>query len=129
MLWSLLKIVIFVALAAAAAWGGAWLMDSDGGVTVAFAQREFVLSPLGSVVALALLLAVLWIAIRLAALLVALLRFVLGDETALSRHFNRNRERRGYAALADSMVALAEGDPQAALRRAERAERLLRRPG
>lgn len=128
MLWSLLKIVVFVALAAAAAWGGAWLMDSDGGVTVAFAQREFVLSPLGAVVGLVLLLAVLWVAIRLAALLVALLRFVLGDETALSRHFNRSRERRGYWALADSLVALAEGDPQAALRRAERAERLLRRP-
>lgn len=128
MLWSLLKIFVFVAIAAAAALAASWIMDSGGGVTIAFAGREFVLSPIGFVAAIGALMVALWIGLRLTALLISLVRFLLGDETALSRHFNRNRERRGYEALSDSMVALAEGDPRRAMKKAERAEKLLNRP-
>ena len=52
MLWSLLKIAIFIALVAAAAWGGGLLMESDGGIrvsvgtTVADAEKKLVLETL-----------------------------------------------------------------------------------
>ena len=58
----------------------------------------------------------------------ALVRFLLGDETAISRYFSRSRERRGFDALSDGMVALAAGDARRAARRRRRAEKLLDRP-
>ena len=50
---------------------------------------------------------------------------MLGDETAISRYFARNRERRGIDALSDGLVALASGDPKTALKKTAKAERLL----
>ena len=56
-------------------------------------------------------------------LLIAILRFLNGDETAVSRFFDRNREARGYQALSDGMVALAAGEGRLALIKAQRAEK------
>jgi HemY protein len=53
---------------------------------------------------------------------------VLGDETAISRYFRGNRERRGFEALTDGMLALAAGDAKVAQRKAAKAEKLLQRP-
>jgi HemY protein len=64
----------------------------------------------------------------LVGLLVAVLRFLSGDETAVSRYFDRNREQKGYQALTEGMLALASGEPRTALVRAQRAERYLGRP-
>ncbi|MEM7269585.1 MAG: heme biosynthesis HemY N-terminal domain-containing protein [Pseudomonadota bacterium] len=120
-------------------WGGAilaaalafvFLKDATGGVNVElngqvygpFRPLEFV----GVVVVIALL---LWALTKLFGFLVALVRFFSGDETALSRYWNRSRERRGFDALSHGLIALAEGDGKAALTRAKKAERLLERPG
>ena len=56
------------------------------------------------------------------------MRFLLGDETAISRYFARGRERRGFDALSDGMVALASGDSRPATKKAQKAEKLLDRP-
>jgi HemY protein len=56
------------------------------------------------------------------------MRFMLGDETAISRYFSRNRQRRGLDALSSSMLALAGNEPTLAARKAAKAEKLLRRP-
>ena len=48
--------------------------------------------------------------LKLLGFLVALFRFLMGDETAISRYFSRSRERRGFDALSDGMVAVAGGD-------------------
>jgi HemY protein len=61
-------------------------------------------------------------------LLVAVLRFLNGDETAISRWFDRNRERKGYEALADGLMALASGEARVAMSKAAKAERYLGRP-
>ena len=50
------------------------------------------------------------VVLKLLGFLVALFRFLMGDETAISRYFSRSRERRGFDALSDGMVALASGD-------------------
>ena len=57
-----------------------------------------------------------------------MIRFLNGDETAISRYFDRNRERKGYRALSEGMMALASGEPRLALTRAQTAERLLGKP-
>lgn len=128
MLWSLIKVLLFVAVVAALALGAGWLMELGGGVRVAVAGWEFTLGPLQTVIAAVLLLLLVWLALKLLGLLVAVFRFFNGDETALSRYFDRNRERRGFQALADGMMALASGEGRVAMSKAAKADRLLGRP-
>lgn len=128
MLWSLLKITIFVGLIAAATLGAGYLMETSGGIRLSVANTEFSLGPLQSVVAVLLLVLALWILFKLVGLLIAVLRFLKGDETALTRYFDRNRERKGYQALSDGLIALASGEGRLAMAKAEKAEKYLHRP-
>lgn len=128
MLWSLLKILIFIAIVAALTFGAGLLMETGSGIRLAVANTEFVLGPLQSVIAAILLVVGVWLLLKLAGLLVAFIRFLNGDETALSRYFTRSRERRGFQALADGMIALASGEARLAMSNAAKAERYLRRP-
>ena len=128
MLWSLLKIVLFMVLVAAAAWGAGLLMEADGGMRIAFAGTEYTLGPLESVIALLLLLAAAWVLFKVVGLAVTFLRFAAGDKTAIDRFFDRRRERKGYDALAEGMMALASGEGKQAIAKATKAEKLLRRP-
>ena len=128
MLWSLFKIIVFVVLIAAAAYGADYLLESEGGVMVTVAGREYVLEPLQSVIALGTLMVGIWVLLKLLSLLVAILKAIAGDETALSRWRYRGRERQGYKALTDAMMALASGDGRAAVAKAAKAEKKLGRP-
>jgi HemY protein len=128
MLWSLVKILLFVVLVAALTYGAGILMENGPGLRIAIAETEFVLGPLQSVIVAVLLVLAVWLLLKLAGLLVAVLRFLNGDETAISRYFDRSRERRGFQALADGMLALASGEPRLAMSNAAKAERYLRRP-
>ncbi|WP_102106657.1 heme biosynthesis HemY N-terminal domain-containing protein [Oceaniglobus roseus] len=128
MLWSLIKIVLFIAIVAGLTLLAADLMQTDGGVVVSIANVEFTLGPLQLVIAAVLLILAVWIVLKILGILVALVRFLNGDETALSRYFDRNRERKGYEALADGMLALASGEGKEAMSKANKAERYLNRP-
>lgn len=128
MLWSFLKIVLFVAAITAMTFGATALMETSGGILITLGRMEYSLSPLVSVVAALIVLMVIWIVFRLVALIVAFLRFLNGDETAISRYFSRNRERRGFQALADGLMALASGEGRVAMAKAAKAEKYLRRP-
>ncbi|HID05774.1 MAG TPA: tetratricopeptide repeat protein, partial [Armatimonadetes bacterium] len=50
------------------------------------------------------------------------------DETAISRYFDRSRERKGFEALADGMMALASGEGDLAASKAVKARKYLGRP-
>lgn len=128
MLWSLLKIVLFLAVVAGLTLGASTLMDTSGGVILAFGGQEFSLSPLKTLIAAAILLVLLWIVFKLVGLTVAFFRFLSGDETAITRYFSRNRERKGYTALSEGMMALASGDGRTAIAKATRAEKFLNKP-
>jgi len=128
MILSLLKILLFVAVVTAATFGATLLMDVQGAAVVEIAGIEFTLTPLELVVALGVLVALVWVGLKLIGLLIATFKFLNGDETAISRYLNRNRERKGFEALSDGMMALASGEGQLALAKAARAERYLHRP-
>lgn len=128
MLLTLLKLLLFVAAVAVLTWGGAWLMEQGGGAVVAVGGVEVTLTPLQMALGLVVLAGAVWLIIALLRALGALLRFLNGDDNALSRHFRGNRERRGLDALTDAAVALASGDGPGALARAEVAARDLDRP-
>ena len=128
MLWALLKIFIFVAIVAGAAFGVGLLIDLDEVALLTVAGREIALTPMVSVFGALVLLLAVWLLFKAVGLLVATLRFLNGDETAISRYFNRRAERKGFEALAEGMMALAAGEGRLAIRKAERAEKYLHRP-
>lgn len=128
MLWSLIKILVFVAIIASLALGASYLLESSGGVTLTVAGTEYSFGPLESVIALGLLVLGVWILLKLVALLMALLHFINGDDTALSRYFDRNRERKGYQALTEGIMALASGEGREALAKAKKADKYLDKP-
>jgi len=128
MLWSLLKILVFVALIALLAFGAGLLMETAGGVQITVAGTEFTLGALQSVIAMVVLVVLVWVFLKLVSLLVATLKFLNGDETALSRYFDKGRERKGYQALSDGLMALASGEGRLAQAKAARAEKYLQKP-
>ncbi len=128
MIWSMVKAVLFILFAIGLAFGLTHILETPGSVRIAFGGREYFLEPIGFVVAILVLLLVFWLLLKLAGFVAALLHFMVGDETAISRYFNRNRERRGYDALAEGMIALASGEGATAIAKATKAERLLKRP-
>ena len=128
MLWSLLKILVFVAIIGFLAIGAGYLMETSGGVQITVAGTEYTLGLLKSVIALGVLVFAAWLFFNLLALLIATLTFLNGDETALSRYLDRTREKRGYQAFADGLMALASGEGRVAMTKAGKAEKLLNKP-
>ena len=132
MLTSLFKIVLFLMIVVAISFGATYLMDGDntiiGDLMITLGGVEYTLSAIEAVIVLTLLVVLIWVGLKLLSLLVATLRFINGDDTAISRYFNRSRERRGYRALSEGMMALASGDANAAITKAGQAERYLQQP-
>ena len=128
MIWSLIKITAFILGVTALTYGATMLYEVDGGATIAVMGIEFRLTTLEMVFGLVALVAAVWLGLKLLALLVATYHFLNGDETAISRYFDRNRERKGYQALSEGMMALASGEGHLAMTKAARAEKYLRQP-
>ena len=128
MLWSLVKILVFVGVIVAVTLGLGMLLETSGGVRVSVANTEFTLSPLMAILGLVAMLAGFWVLLKVIGLLNAIFHFLNGDETAISRYFTRNRERKGFEALADGLMALASGEGRTAMAKAAKAEKYLARP-
>ncbi|MCY4180065.1 MAG: heme biosynthesis protein HemY, partial [Litoreibacter sp.] len=128
MIWSFVKILVFVLVVIGATFGVIQLLETSGEVRISVANTEFTLTPLVTIVGLALLMFAFWVTLKLINLLIAVFRFLNGDETAISRYFDRSRERKGFEALADGMMALASGESKTAMAKASRAEKYLKRP-
>ena len=128
MLWSIVKVAVFIALVGAITYGASYLLELEGGVRIVMAGVEVNLTPIKAVIALGLLVLAIWVLMKLTGMLVALLRFINGDETALSRYFDRNRQEKGYRALGEGVLALASGEGDKAIAHAAKAEKYLHKP-
>ena len=128
MITTLIKILIFVAIVTGLTWGAVQLMDVQGGANIAVAGYEITLNALQLVFAFAALIVAVWLGLKLLKLLIAVFHFLNGDETAISRHFDRNRERKGFEALSEGLFALASGEGHLAMAKAKRADKYLDRP-
>ena len=118
MLWSLVKILAFVVVVVAATYGVILLMDMEGSATFDIGGVAATLSVLELVIAAIVVVALIWLTFKLIGLAVATFKFLNGDETAISRYFSRNRERKGYEALSEGMMALASGEGRLAMAKA-----------
>ncbi len=114
------RVLVFLALLLAAAFGATWIAERPGTVNVAWggwqAQTTAAIAAV-LVVGLALALVLLW----------ALARFVMTLPTRLSRSARRRRQDRGLRALSRGMIAVGAGDAVSARRHAAEANRLLGR--
>jgi len=128
MIWSLAKVLLFLLIVATLTMGAGILMDTGGGIRINVANYEFTLGPLQALITFLVMVVLVWLLMRLVGFLVAVLRFLNGDETAISRYFDRNRERKGYHALSEGLLALAAGEGRLALNRAIKAEKYLADP-
>ncbi len=128
MLWSLIKIFLYIAAVAALAMGAIYLLESTGGIQVTLMGNEYTFGPLQSAIAIVVLIIAVWILLKVLSLLVATWRFLNGDETAISRYFDRSRERKGLQALSEGLMALASGEGRLAMTKAAKAGKYLDRP-
>ena len=125
MLLSALKILIFFAIVLAVTLGAMQLSETGDGLTLVYGGVEYVLGPVQTMIAVTVTVLLGWFAVRLLGLLLAFVRFLMGDETAITRYFDRSRERKGYAALSEGMLAVASGEGRLAQDKAARAAKLL----
>ncbi|MDQ1901135.1 heme biosynthesis HemY N-terminal domain-containing protein [Paracoccus sp. WLY502] len=128
MLLSLLKILFFFAFVLLVSLGAMRLSETGQMLRLEYAGTEYALTPVKAVVALLILMVLAWLVFKLLGLFVAFLRFLAGDETAIDRYFARSRERKGYQALGEGMLAVASGEGKLAQDKAAKAEKYLNMP-
>ena len=81
MLWSLTKVILFVVLIAAFAFGAAFLSETGEAMRIVVAGWEFTIGPIQAVVLNLLLFIAVWLVLKVFGLLAATFRFLNGDET------------------------------------------------
>lgn len=128
MMYSLIKILAFVAVIIAVTLGVIWLMGLEGGASGSIAGYGFNLTVMDMAGVAVVLMILGWLLFKLLKFLIATFHFLNGDETAISRYFVRNREQKGFEAMGDTILALASGEGKAALGHAQVADRYLDRP-
>lgn len=128
MLLSLLKILFFFAVVLLLALGAQHLAASGEPLRLVWQGTEYTLGPIQTVVALLVLVLAGWLAIQILRFALAFVRFLGGDRTAIDRYFDRARERKGYEALAEGMLAVASGEGRLAQDKAAKAAKYLDKP-
>src|SRR5271156_6101672 len=113
----MLRLLIFLAALALAAWGLSWLASNPGDVTLTWRGVEYQASLMLALVAvaeLAIALAIVW----------ALLRFVFSIPSLVSLSAGPHKGKKRYLALSRDIIADGAGDAGAAVRHASEASRL-----
>ena len=132
MLISLFRLSLFLMIIMAFAWGASYLASDQnkilGSTIIEISGFEYSISPIQLLILLGLIILAAWLVLKIASLILAIFRFINGDETAVSRYFDRNRERKGFRALSEGMMALASGEGSTALSKAKKAEKYLNQP-
>src|SRR5579864_3754319 len=114
----MVRLLIFLAALALAAWGLTWLANNPGVVDVTWRGEEYEVSlmfALAAVVALAIAIAIVW----------ALLRFVFRIPSLVSVGAQTRRREKGFRALSRGMLAVGAGDARGAAKHAYEANRLI----
>jgi HemY protein len=114
----MVRLLIFLAALALAAWGLMWLSDNPGVVTIVWRGVEYRVSlmlALGVVAAVAVVLSIIW----------GVLRFVFNIPSLVTLAARARRREKGLLALSRGMIAVGAGDARAAAKHAADASRLV----
>jgi HemY protein len=118
---TLLRILMWFAIVAAAMLGAVWLAERPGTVTAQWHGWRLDTSVGALLIAVALLI-LLGVAVWL------IYRWMVGAPGALLEGWGEGRRRRGYRALTQGLAAVAAGDANDAQKNARQAEKLLSEP-
>ena len=118
---TIVRILIWFVLAAAAMAGAVWLAERPGTVTAEWHGWRLDTS-VGVLLVGVILLMLAGVALWL------LYRWIVGAPGALLEGWGESRRRQGYRALTQGLAAVAAGDPTEAQKQAKKAEKLLSEP-
>jgi HemY protein len=112
-----LRVILFLALVLAFAFGFAWLADRPGTVAIDWMGYQIELSAMLAMVGLLMLIivimAVWWV-----------LKVILRSPQIMGGYFSARRRDKGYEALSSGLIAAGSGDSRAAQRYASQAKKL-----
>ena len=114
----MLRVLVFIAVASALAFGSVWLAERPGEVSIVWGGLTIETTVAMAAIGVALL-------VFAGMMLWSLLRFMLGLPTAFSFASRARKRTRGYEAVSRGMVAIGAGDPSAARRHASDARKLI----
>ena len=115
----MIRILIYLLLLAAVAYGADWVLQRPGHIDVTWAGYHITTSAavgFALIVLLAVVLAVIW----------SLLRFIFGLPSFVAMASRHRRRDKGYAALSRGLIAAGSGDARAASRASAQASKHLR---
>ncbi len=114
----MIKIVVFLLVLTALAFGFAWIADQPGSVSLSLAGQTYEMDlvvALGFALALVVISMIVW----------SILRFIFRIPTLMSLTARMRRRNKGFAALSRGMIAAGAGDAKTAARAARDAEKLM----
>lgn len=113
----MLRVILFLALVLAFAFGFAWLADRPGTVAIDWMGYQIELSAMLAMVGLLVLIVVImalwWV-----------LKMILRSPQIMGGYFSSRRRDKGYEALSSGLIAAGSGDSKAAQRYASQAKKL-----
>jgi HemY protein len=114
----MLRLIIFLIVAAALAWVAVWLANNPGEVIVSLEQTEMVF-PVG--IAVAIMAAITAVGV----VVYEVWRWLVGLPRQIRQNREQNRRLRGYQELTHGLIAAAAGDVSGARVHSKQAEKLL----
>ncbi|MFN3227722.1 MAG: heme biosynthesis HemY N-terminal domain-containing protein [Hyphomicrobiales bacterium] len=113
----MLRVIFFLALVLAFAFGFAWLADRPGTVAIDWMGYQIELSAMLAMVALLVLIVVLMAAWWV-------LKVIIRSPQIMGGYFSARRRDKGYEALSSGLIAAGSGDSRSAQRYAQQARKL-----
>ncbi len=113
----MLRVIFFLALVLAFAFGFAWLADRPGTVAVDWMGYQIELSAMLAMVALLVLIVVIMAAWWV-------LKVIIRSPQIMGGYFSARRRDKGYEALSSGLIAAGSGDSRSAQRYAQQARKL-----
>ena len=105
MIRAIINITIFMGILSIFLFAVTQFLGTEDEFQIILSDTEITLSPT-AIVALGIISVILiWLFFKICNFIVATYHFLNGDETSISRYFDRNREKKGFQALADGMIA------------------------
>ncbi len=126
MVRSIFKGLFFLIVSGFCAFGAIFLAGMSGSVQLNLNGKELSISIFAAVIVLIGIVFFILIVFAFFNVTIAVIRFLSGDETALSRYFIKSRQIKGNQALSNALIAFNEGDSAEALLHSGRAKYLLK---
>lgn len=112
----MVRVVLFLLLLAALAFGASWLADQPGTVSVLWLGRQIEFEVLTGIIGLL-------VAAAAAMALIGFVKWLIASPALAARAMRRRRERKGREAVSRGIVAIGAGDRRAAEQLAAEAEK------